>query len=67
MNLEKLVKIRKDAGYTQQMLASHFGFTRQNWSAKERGLQHFRLSEIKELKELLGLSKDEIYDIFIGD
>jgi hypothetical protein len=25
------------------------------------------LSEIKELKELLGLSKDEIYDIFIGD
>ena len=67
MNLEKLVKIRKEAGYTQQMLASHFGFTRQNWSAKERGLQHFRLSEIKELKELLGLSKDEIYDIFIGD
>lgn len=65
MNLERLVKIRKDVGYTQQMLANHFGFTRQNWSAKERGLQHFRLSEIKELKELLGLSKDEIYDIFI--
>ena len=48
MNLEKLVKIRKEAGYTQQMLASHFGFTRQNWSAKERGLHHFRLSEIKK-------------------
>ena len=67
MNLEKLVKIRKEAGYTQQALASHFGFTRQNWSAKERGIQQFRLSEIRELKGLLGLTKEECFDIFIGE
>ena len=65
MNLEKLVKKRKDAGYTQQMLASHFGFTRQNWSAKERGVQHFRLSEIKELMSILDLTPEEVINIFI--
>ena len=64
MNLEKLKKIRKECGYSQQEIASMFGYTRQNFGQKEQ-TGKFKLSEIKELKQILSLTNDEIYEIFI--
>ena len=67
MNLDKLRKIRKECGYTQQDLADHFGYSRQCFQMKEVGRCGFKLSEIRELKGLLGLTKEECFDIFIGE
>ena len=66
MKSEKLKQVRKQCGYTQSQMAAIFSYSRQNFSQKECNLSFSRY-EIKKMKELFGLSKEEIYDIFIGD
>ena len=62
----ELLKIRrKELGITQDQLAAHFGYSRQNISNKERSLQNWKLSEIKELMNKLELTPEEVIEIFL--
>ena len=63
--MELLKTKRRELGITQDQLAAHFNYSRQNVSNKERQKQPWKLSEIKELKQILSLTNDEIYEIFI--
>lgn len=65
MNLKKLRDRRKELKLTQQEIASYFGYTRQNYNAKENGKQNFKLQEIKALKDMLGFTDSEVVEIFI--
>ena len=64
MKSEQLKQIRKNCGYTQSQMAAIFSYTRQNYGQKEKSLS-FKPSEIKKIKELFGLSKEAVYDLFI--
>ena len=66
MKGEKLKQIRKQCGYTQSQMATIFSYSRQNFSQKENNLS-FNRYEINKMKELFQLTKEEVYDIFIGD
>ena len=65
MNLSLLKQKRRELNISQQEMANFFNYTRQNYGAKEVGKQNFKLSEIRELKKILNLTNDEIYEIFI--
>lgn len=65
VNLALLKMKRKSLGMTQSDVASVFQYTRQNYSAKEKGVQNFKLSEIKRLKELFDLTDHEVVEIFL--
>ena len=65
MNMALLKLKRKSKHISQLDLANHFKYTRQNVSTKERGLQPWKLSEIKELMDILELSPEEVINIFI--
>ncbi len=65
MNLNLLKQKRKELNLSQQEMANFFNYTRQNYGAKENGVQNFKLSEIKQLKEILQLSNDDIVEIFL--
>ena len=66
MKSEKLKQIRKQCGYTQSQMAAIFSYSRQNFSQKENNLS-FNRYEINKMKEIFQLTKEEVYDIFIGD
>jgi DNA-binding XRE family transcriptional regulator len=66
MKSEKLKQIRKQCGYTQSQMATIFSYSRQNYSLKERNLS-FKKSEIKILKEMFQLTKEECFDLFLGE
>ena len=42
-------------------------YSRQAYGMKEQGKCGFKKSEIIALKEIFQLTKEEVYDIFIGD
>jgi transcriptional regulator with XRE-family HTH domain len=65
MNMALLKLKRKSKHISQLDLANHFKYTRQNVSNKERGLQPWKLSEIKELMSILDLTPEEVINIFI--
>ena len=66
MNMALLKLKRKSKHISQLDLANHFQYTRQNVSNKERGLQPWKLSEIKELMSILELTPEEVIEIFIN-
>lgn len=65
MNMKLFKQKRREKGITQEDLANHFGYLRQNVSNKERQLQRWKLSEIKELMSILELTAEEVIEIFI--
>ena len=65
MNMKLFKQKRREKGITQEDLATHFGYLRQNVSNKERQLQRWKLSEIKELMSILELTPEEVIEIFI--
>lgn len=66
MKSEKLKQIRKQCGYTQSQMAAIFSYSRQNYSQKEKSLS-FKKSEIKILREMFQLTKEECFDLFLGE
>lgn len=66
MKSEQLKQIRKQCGYTQSQMATIFSYSRQNYSQKEKSLS-FKKSEIKILKEMFQLTKEECFDLFLGE
>ena len=65
MNMELLKIKRKEANLTQSDMAQYFNYSRQAYQQKEGSKLNFKLSEIRELKKILNLTNDEIYEIFI--
>jgi DNA-binding XRE family transcriptional regulator len=66
MKSDRLKQIRKQCGYTQSQMATIFSYSRQNYSLKERNLS-FKKSEIKILREMFQLTKEECFDLFLGE
>ena len=68
MKLELLKQKRKEAGYKQDDMARILGpYSRQCYNMKELGKCGFRKSEIKILKEMFQLTKEECFDLFLGE
>ena len=68
MRLELLKQKRKEAGYKQDDMARILGpYSRQCYNMKELGKCGFRKSEIKILKEMFQLTKEECFDLFLGE
>ena len=68
MKLELLKQKRKEAGYKQDDMARILGpYSRQAYNMKELGKCGFKKSEIKILKELFQLTKEECFDLFLGE
>ena len=68
MRLELLKQKRKEAGYKQDDMARILGpYSRQCYNMKELGKCGFKKSEIKILKEMFQLTKEECFDLFLGE
>ena len=68
MKLELLKQKRKEAGYKQDDMARILGpYSRQCYNMKELGKCSFKKSEIKILKEMFQLTKEECFDLFLGE
>ena len=66
MKSDRLKGIRKQCGYTQSQMAAIFSYSRQNYGQKEKSLS-FNRYEIKILKEMFQLTKEECFDLFLGE
>ena len=69
MKLEILKEKRKQLNLRQEDMVKLLGanYSRQCYGLKETGKCGFKKSEIIALKEIFQLTKEEVYDIFIGD
>lgn len=65
-NIPKLLVIMKSKGMTQEDVASKAGISRATFNRrlKNEGTD-FTLSEVKRIKDVLGLSDGEAVDIFL--
>lgn len=61
---EKLKKVLKEHGVSQNELADLLGLTYQTISIKMNGHKDFTQSEIRGIKLIFGLTPEEIDDIF---
>ena len=64
---EKLRKVLKENGVSQNELADMLGLTYQTISIKMNGHKDFTQSEIRGIKVIFGLSAIEIDDIFFTE
>ncbi|OCA71013.1 hypothetical protein BBI01_11665 [Chryseobacterium artocarpi] len=62
MQKEKLCKIRKQKGYTQQQLADFMSTNVSNYSRKETGNVKITKEEWEKISKFLGVSIEEIYE-----
>ncbi len=60
---KRLVKLRKDAGYTQTELANELGITQRMISYYEGHAEHPPSALLPKMAELLGVSADELLGI----
>ena len=69
MKLEILKEKRKQLNLRQEDMVKLLGanYSRQAYGMKEQGKCGFKKSEIIALKEIFQLTKEEVYDIFIGE
>ena len=63
---EKLKKVLKEQGVSQYELAELLNLTYQTVSIKMNGHKDFTQSEIRGLKLILGLTPEQIDDIFFS-
>lgn len=66
MNTNMLKGLIGCAGMTQEQLADKMGVSLSRFNAKvnERGGAEFDLSELKALKEILGMNSRQVYEVF---
>lgn len=64
MKVLELKSIRVKKGLTQQKLAEKLKISTTTYTKKENGVNPFTVYEIKQLKNILMLSNNEIIDIF---
>ena len=65
MNINLLKSRRVLLGLSQERMAELLEVSQQNYCEKENNKKEFRLHEIVQLKRLLGLTSDEINQIFM--
>ena len=56
----KIKEYRTIKGYTQREIAELLGIKQNTYSDKERGKTKFTIYEIKQIKELLNVTYDEL-------
>ena len=64
MNKEGLMEAIKNSGLKMEFVAKKGGMSRTAFWRKMNGVSEFTLSEIQTLAQLLGLSPEQIQDIF---
>lgn len=67
MKLQKLRGIRVAKGYTQHTLAKKLGMSTKTYNRKELGIIEFNRQELLSLIEVLGLTANEVNEIFFGN
>ena len=67
MDLAELERIIKDKGLKKYVVADKIGTNRSSFYLKLNGEREFTQSEVKGLKEVLGLSDEQFMRIFFGD
>ena len=69
MKLEILKEKRKQLNLRQEDMVRLLGanYSRQCYGLKETGKCGFKKSEIKILKEMFQLTKEECFDLFLGE
>jgi DNA-binding XRE family transcriptional regulator len=67
MNINLLKSRRVLLGLSQERMAELLEVSQQNYCEKENNKKEFRLHEIVQLKRLLGLTADEINEIFMEE
>jgi hypothetical protein len=63
---KRLEEIIASKGLKSSYIAEKLGISYPSFWGKMTGKRQFKVSEIGTLKEILGLTKAETYDIFLG-
>lgn len=66
MNVKEFRVALVRADLSQNELADRIGMSRQSLSFKTNGKREFKLSEIKKISDVLGLSSEDVDVIFFG-
>ena len=59
-------KMIRDHGFTKTYIATQLGVSRQAFSRKLHGRTRWTADDIHIIKNLLDLSREEAFDIFLG-
>lgn len=62
VNLEKIARLRKVNGYTQEQFATELRITQSYYSQKELGLKRFKPEEILIISKLLGEECEGLFE-----
>ena len=63
---KRLEELIASKGLKSTYIAERLGITYQSFWGKMAGKRQFRTNEIVAMREILGLTKAETYDIFLG-
>lgn len=66
MKLRLLKSKRVLKGFTQEEIASEIGINTKTYNLKENGKNRFSLVEAAKVSQCLGLSLEEVNDIFLN-
>jgi transcriptional regulator with XRE-family HTH domain len=58
---DKIIKLRKDSGYTQQQIAEKLGLSRQRWILVEKGERDLNTEELEILANLFGINVSDFF------
>lgn len=64
MGKTALIEKIRECGMSQEAVAAALNISRVTLNEKLNGRSEFKMSEAKQLKETLNLSKDQVYAIF---
>ena len=64
---ETLNRKIRDAGLTRRQFAAKLGLTYAGYQARNRRGSEFKASEIYAIRDILGLSAEDVTRIFFGD
>ena len=59
--------IRRMRGYSQQYMADKLGIARQSYINIEKGIKELKVSEVEILKEVLGVSFEDLLGVYAGN
>ena len=67
VNTRRLKAAIVEKGYTQEQVAEYLGISNPTLNSKINNKREFKASEIKLIVELLGLSNQQMMDIFFAE
>lgn len=67
MNCQLLKGARVAKGHTQTSLSQKIGMTPKTYNRKELGIRYFTHEEVFKISQILGLTLDEVNNIFFDN